>query len=83
MIILSGSKNKPSCSAGDSIPRFPANVGIESGKEVHVGNIRKLYCLFRFFSSPGLASEPGGQSHSGLEAEGRLKGGLGAEPPTK
>ena len=39
-----------------------------------------LYCLFRLFSNPGPGSEPGGQSHSGLEAEGRLKGGGGGAP---
>ena len=46
---------------------------MESEKKVHIGNIRTLYCLFRLFSNPGPGSEPGGQSHSGLEAEGRLK----------
>ena len=84
MILVSGSNNKPRCSAGDSIPNFLVHVGIESGKKVHIGNIiRTLYCLFRLFSNPGLGSELGGQSHSGLEAEGRLKGGMGGGAPYK
>ena len=82
MILVSGSQNKPGCSVGDSIPNFLANVGIESGKKAHIGNIRTLYCLFRFFSNPGLVSEPGSQRHGGLEAEGRLKGCVWAEPRT-
>ena len=63
MILDSGSKNKPGCSAGDSLPFFSGNVGTDSGKKY----------------------EPGGQSHSGLEAEGRLKGGVGggAHPQNK
>ena len=83
MIRVSGSRNKPGCSAGDEIPKTSGDFGIESEQKVQSGNIRTLYCSFRFFSSPGLGSEPGGQSHSSLEAEGRLKGVVGGGAPHK
>ena len=76
MIRVSGSRNKPGFSTGDSIPDFFWIFWNRITKKVHIGNIRTSYCLFRLFSNPGPCSEPGGQSHSGLEAEGRLKGGF-------
>ena len=82
MILVSGSKNKPGCSAGDSVPKFSGNLEYNLEKKIHIGNMCNLYCLFSS-SSPGLGSEPGGQSHSGLEAEGRLEGCVGGRSPPK
>ena len=83
MILVSGSQNKPGCSAGNSIPEFPGPVGIESGKKDILGTFVLCTVCSDLFFTPGLGFEPGGRSHSELEAEGRLRGVWAAEPPTK